>query len=104
MSDSIILMVNREAAIHRFIAAVKKELQTETVNVILYGDGGGAHAAKHKVGWRMMADPKFREGVLARLKRDPRLEAPRFYPPCEYDGWVFTAYIAKPTAKAQYGY
>lgn len=87
--SSIIRVVHREIAVHRFMGIVRREAKKSRV-VILYGDSGPTD----RCGWRKwMAEPEFRNHVLARCSQQPHLENARFAPPDEYDDWTFAVYV-----------
>lgn len=92
MITSLHRMVKRELEIRRFMAAVGRELKSGHCVVILYAEPSSPHAMSHKVGYPMH-DAEFRNRCLSRCRQDSRLRDPKFMPPDEYDGWVFSAYI-----------
>lgn len=89
---SIIRMVQREIAVHRFMAVVKAEAKRHKV-IIMYGSPGPTSRS----GWeKWMREREFRNHVLARCNQQPNLEKASFAPPDEYDDdWTFAAYVKK---------
>lgn len=92
MITSLHRMVKRELEIRRFMAAVEYELREGNCVVILYAEGSSPSSLRYKVGYPMH-DAEFRNHCLSRCREHPKLRDPKFMPPDEYDGWVFSAYI-----------